>query len=522
MRKSNLLRWPFILLVFLILAPDRPAQERPVDEADIFFAGERSEPTAGQLDEIKVLWKKAQIGGRDDRQEARVRLTELGRVGARFLEEKIASSSADDVRIAAMVLGRIGDDRSRDLIRELLFAEGGPPAGGRHLILALGQLGTADDAIRLIDLLGRVKRNDERRAICFAVGALGRPEQSADLARHWKDDKAQEFRSALLLALGRIGGEGGLEVLREGLHSNKESIRRAATLAAADLRLEVLQPDLIRALKDGDEEVVAQALRGLALQSSEAIALALRKSNLWRDGADEMRALTLLAIGHQEGESVDRFLQSRLKPRGEHQDGVLRVLAFALCRSPGRLVGDARDRLFGLTDPEVARALWCGMALRGRQGSGLMALAFKDPKTHDRLRLTLLELIAYLDPEPAEELLRELLDRREHKKKILERAEELLDILTGKRAGGRALLAARVQVEVDDLGGSAEWNLLSAIRREIRRIEDIDRDFTSAYQARPGEAVRRPEPWTKEDEDLRLWYDRHPYFDHRRHFDIPP
>ncbi|MCB9832021.1 MAG: HEAT repeat domain-containing protein [Planctomycetes bacterium] len=511
-----------VIILCLAAGLEATAQDRPVDELDRFFAGQRGEPTEAQMAEVKALWRKAQIGARDDRQDARVRLTELGRVATAFLENELRSSSADDVRVAAMVLGRVGDEAVADLLRELIFGEKGLPAGGRHLVLALGLVGDRGDLPRLLGLLHETKRNDERRALCYAIGALGGPEQAAALAAHWKEDKAQEFRAALLLALGRMGGDGALDVLREGLRSNKETIRRAATLAAADLRLAELVPDLIRALKDNDEDVVKAALIGLALRPDEAAAQALRRSNLWRDGDDELRSLCLMALGAQAGEAVDRLLQSRLKPRGEHADEVLRSLAFALLGEPGRLAGEARDRLLAVTDPEVARALWCGLALRSRQSAGLMATAFAAPSCHDRLRATLLELLAHVDPERAAELCREIIDRREHKKELLERAQELLDLITGKEPGGRALLSARVQVEIDDLGGSREWNLLRAIAREIRRTEDIDRDFSSAFQNRPGQPPRRPEPWTHEDEDLRLWYDRHPYFDRRRALDVDP
>ena len=425
------------------------------------------------------------------------------------------------MRIAAAVLGRIGGPASLKLLRQLVLESEQLPAGGRHLVLALGKLGSAADADGLLVLLGKTKRNDERRALCFAIGALAPPERAGELAKHWQKDKAQDFRAALLLALGRIGGDGALGVLREGLRSKKESIRRAATIAAADLREAVLLPELIRLLRDSDEDVVRHALRGLALQRSEKIPPAILRSGLLKTGESDIRALAVLALGAQEGELVDKSLAARMKPRAERQKDVLRALAFALGRVPGRLTDLAKRRLDAQTDPEVARALWCSRTLRNRQGASLILLALRQPELHDRLRLTLMELLAHVDPDEALSHFGELLEKQEQKKKVLERAEELRQILEGEQPGGAALIRARVQVEIDELGGSAEWRLLEAVREEMKRIEDIDRDFGSGLPGtRPGGRQKPPEPWTREEEDLRVWWDAHPYYDARSALDI--
>ena len=75
-------------------------------------------------------------------------------------------------------------------------------------------------------------------------------------AKLWSHDKSQEFRAALLLSLGVIKAPGGFAVIKRGLRSHKESVRRAATLAVASMR----DPDRFESLEarlaDKDDSVV--------------------------------------------------------------------------------------------------------------------------------------------------------------------------------------------------------------------------------------------------------------------------
>ena len=171
----------------------------------------------------------------------------------------------------------------------------------------------------------------------------------------------------------------------------------------------------------------------------------------------------------------------------------------------------------------MVRAALCAGALLRQQGSGaLLSELVKNRDLDDDLRLTGFEILAYHSPDSARKTAEAMLREARDKKKILERGRELLEILSGDGPSAHAEMRARVQVLVDDLGGSPEWNLIRALQREIRRNENVDRpvDGRSGGGTSPTGQPRPPEVWTKEDEDIRLWFDMFPYFDRRRALDV--
>lgn len=516
------MRHQLILVLLLCFCAVGTAQE-PRDEVQDFFGQSRSKPTAKQKDEIKRLWRKAQIGARQDRLDARVDLLTFGDLATAILEENLTSGSAADVRTSALILSLNGDETVANRIRKLLFDSEKTTVARRHLVLALGLLGKKEDVPLLVKLLQANRRNDLRRAVVHALGQLQGHEAVAALGAQFQKDNSQAFRRSVLLALGSIGGEDSKKLIRKSLKSSKESVRRSATLAAAYLRDVSLIPDFRRLLKDSDDTVIRYALIGLGLLNDPAVALSIKKTGIVRNGKPHQRALAVTALGQQEDELSLQLLKERGRSKLERSDVVRLALAFALSRRPKAMTAAARKRLFADRNPKTGQAIWCSTALRPQKTSGvLIEKAIKNPALHDHVRLTLLDLLAYHDPAQADDAFRRIQDERRYKKSILVRSAELLRILQRGSEFRRKHMRARIQVAVDDLGGSPEWNLLKAFHQEFLSVESIVRPLSSpgGGPRPPGQATPRLDPWTNEDEDLRLWFDRHPYFDRRDSLDV--
>ncbi|MCA9319735.1 MAG: HEAT repeat domain-containing protein, partial [Planctomycetes bacterium] len=377
------------------------------------------------------------------------------------LERELDTGNHEEVRAAALILGRIGRDSTRRELRRVLFGDRGdrsrPPV--QHLAMALGLLGDADDELPLLQLLRATKREEDRRGILMALGRLGGSASIEVLKDLWRHEKGRVFRASMLLAAGRIRHPEALSIIRLGLSDTKEIVRRAATLALADLRDVEHFNDLRRRLSDTDEDVVRHALIGCALVRHPKMASVLRSK--LRDGDESIRALTVTALGAQgDAESLELLL-ARAAPRGERHERVLAALAFALARYADQGADEALRRLLSLPHPDVVRAGL--LASLGRvQASTLVLPEVIKRERNDEVRRCALEMLAFRSATVFRELARTALERGEDKKSILALMQELLEILDKEPVVSHAILAARLQVMIDELGGSPEWNLLAA------------------------------------------------------------
>ncbi len=514
-----------VIVVAIATMPHLSSQDFRPDEVQEFFGKARPKPSAEQTQRIETLWRKAQIGARADRLTAATSLVEFGSLALGFLEGNLSSGSAADVRKSALVLGRSGDLEVARKIRAALFDTEKTGVARRHLALALGLLGNRGDVEPLIDLLKSNRRNDFRRSLVHSLGQLRSEAAIGPLSAQYAKDKSQAFRRAVLLACGQIGGENAIALIRKALRSNKESIRRSATIAGAALHEKSLIPDFKKLLKDSDDLVARYALIGLGVLSDPGVGQAIKKTGVARSGNGGRRALAITALGMQKDALSAKLLAQRGRAKLERHLAVRRALAFALVRRPESMTAEAQRKLNADRDPDVARSYWCATAVKDQGAPGLVLEKLIFLKgTHDRVRLTLLELLAYHDGERAELVFQRIKDERRFKKKVLARSAELLEILQRNPESHRIRLGPRIQVEIDDLMGSPEWNLLAAIHNEFLDLENISRSFgASGGGAQPGgPPSRRLDPWTNEDEDLRMWFDQFPYYDRRRNLDVRP
>ena len=490
------------------------------DEFSAFLGSTRLAPTESQRRELKRLWRAIQIGSKEDRQRLRRALVEMGAPALDFLERKVVGPNAEEARQAALALQRMGDARTASVLRERLFSKRGaksPSPALAHLVMTLGILGDARDVAPLLALYRTTRRDRPRRAVLYALGRLGAEEALPQLQASFRREKDRRTRAAILLAAGRIGGSGAVSILRMGLKSSKESLRLAACLGLADAGVPLAEQELVHRLRDSDKKVGEAALIGLALTPATMPGTLKRLRAELRHPRSRRRALAALALGEAPGEDAVAALLARLGPRGEPRSEVLAVIALALGRHGGEAAEKGVRTLLAVEKEDVARAALLASARRSQ--TTVFALPTLIRKTRfDGLKATALTILALRAPQTFRDLASRILAWRKEKKATLALCRDLLDLLERDEDTSRALLEARLQVEIDDLGGSPDWNLLAALHHRFLVIEDIHRSLGNRGPGVPrADGSRRPpEIWTHEEEDMRLWYDLFPYQDRRR------
>ncbi len=511
-------RWIAILSLCLMSALG--GAQSVQDEFSAFLGTTRLAPTESQRSELKRSWRAIQIGSKEDRLRLRRALLEMGSPALEFLERKLVGPNAEEARQAALALQRMGDGRTAQVLRKRLFSKQGlksPSPALAHLVMTLGVLGDTRDVIPLLGLYRATRRDRPRRAILYALARLRAEEALPALQAFYRSEKDRRTRAAILLAAGRIGGSEATPILRMGLKSSKESIRLAACLGLADAGGPLAERELVHRLRDSDQQVGEAALIGLALVRPTSPGAIKRLRAELRSSRSRRRALAALALGEAPGEEAVAALLARVGPRGEPRSEVLAVIAFALGRHGGEAAEKGVRTLLAVEKENVARAAL--LASTRRSQATVFALPAVIRKTRfDRLKATALTILALRAPRVFRDLAAELLDERTDKKTTLGLCRDLLDVLALDEGTSRHLLQARLQVEIDDLGGSPDWNLLAALHRRFLVIEDIHRSLGNRGPGAPrADGSRRPpEIWTHEEEDMRLWYDLFPYQDRRR------
>ncbi|MEE9394913.1 MAG: HEAT repeat domain-containing protein [Planctomycetota bacterium] len=495
------------------------------NEWQAFFGSEFGDLSKGSKKaRVEAAWKTLLIGGNRQRREARSELVGLGSTAVGRLLRELDSESREASRQAILTLGRLGagpEDRVVQAI-EGAFKRGSVQSDEvmlRRLGWALGRMGHGRHAASMFSALQEAQRRETRRHLLYALARVGKPAQAERLGRFWDRWKNQESRAALLLALGRLGDPGGDRTIRVGLRSRKDSIRQAAAFAAADRRAAFNFKQCLRLLGDRKDVVREATLIGLALiEDPQIVRLLLDRRFLQhRDG--RIRALSALALARQGGDEALLAIIQRLKPKKERDDKVRRVLYLALGRF--RDVEAQAPLVAGLTasSSRSARAALLGLLMRGRGGVDLRKLV--DGK-NSHLGALALRILVWRRPEKGLALAEGLVDSAKGSPALRDIAREILRVNEDGMLALRTWLRAGLQLEVDNLGGSPEWELLQGLHRQMLRIEGLDRplDGRSGVRTTPSGQARPIQRMSKEEEDLRLWLDRHPYFDRRRGLEI--
>jgi cyclophilin family peptidyl-prolyl cis-trans isomerase/HEAT repeat protein len=163
---------------------------------------------------------------------------------------------------AALALGRIGDDRGRALLRDLLKDRA--PEVRAAAAFACAPMG---DPEMTSDLLPLLSDADARvaAAAARAVGFLGRGDGQDALIEAIPRASAPEPRASMLLALWKTSNAATQAAALAYAGDSDVRVRGAAIYALARKPIEGSQTALTAALTDGDPDTAATAARGLGV-----------------------------------------------------------------------------------------------------------------------------------------------------------------------------------------------------------------------------------------------------------------
>ncbi len=524
--KTGLQRWlrggrPAAILAITALLTGTGTAEGQLDEFDNFFSIKSLAIDGPNRSEIERKLALFDHVGWLDRQTARDEILGMGRRAIPVLLEALRSGSQGRVRNACLILASLEDPVATDGLLELVRRPRGIEAA--FAALALGLSGESRARGPIESLLGVRSRPLIARAAAIGLGALG-DAASIPALRTLLRRGQTPLRMAALVALGRTGDRAALDAIRTCLAESDDRIRAAATLALADLALESAVPDLLRLAGDEHEPVAVAALLGLArLDLSLRIeSLAGRGSSLRR--SDGIHRAAILAAGVQKGRDALRLLGALGSAPGGGALPSERLRAAVVLAMGHRTEPEAEHALLlALADPHplVRRAALAASAIPPVKGIGAAEPLLAD--RDDSVRVLAARVLALTLGRDADRLLEERAAASTDKD-FREAVAGIRGLLRIHDAGGLDLLAAEVQVTLDDLGGSPEWNLLAAENALVLSIFEIEGTFppggggTTPTGTGPRPPLRR---FSAEEEDLRVWLDARPFLHRRRARDIP-
>lgn len=231
------------------------------------FAAVKALGTIGDARAVELLAKKAVKGGVEEGKAARQSLGRLRGVEINAAIMELLDGGDEAVRVEAVK--SLAARKATEAVGKLLrTAEEGDLKIRAESWKALAALGTEKDLAAMIGLWVKIEGDGERKAAEDAVVAVGRGERkkkgvAAAILAAMDSVKDVNRKGSLLRALGRIGDETALPMLRAGLKDRDSQVRAAAIRALAswpsaepmeDLR------DLARGAEEEQHRVLA--LRG--------------------------------------------------------------------------------------------------------------------------------------------------------------------------------------------------------------------------------------------------------------------
>ena len=168
---------------------------------------------------------------------------------------------------AALAIGRIGDERGRDVVRGML-ADGSPEVRGAAAFAC--QL--LEDGSATPDLIRLLSDPDPRVAgsAAQAIGALGRGDGQDALIAAIPRAAAPEPRAAMLSALWRFADEQSAAAALAYASDPDARVRSAALYTLSRKPIETSRAALTAALGDSDPDTAAGAARALGILGKSA------------------------------------------------------------------------------------------------------------------------------------------------------------------------------------------------------------------------------------------------------------
>ena len=236
------------------------------NETDVRAAALEALGTLGDVTSIPTLLRAAAGGEEPERAAARQSLVKLPGENAdwNLIARTQEGNDAEKVEVIRALTARGISDAASALLESVKSAH-------RDVRVAsldgLQELAAAGQMRWLADLLVGAQARDRdrvRRMLVAVARRCGAAKQAAqELVGRRTPDMDTETRGALLLALGDLGDDAGLPVLRDALKAGDEQVRRWAILALSDWPNAEPADDLVRvARNEANETLRVLALRG--------------------------------------------------------------------------------------------------------------------------------------------------------------------------------------------------------------------------------------------------------------------
>jgi len=349
------MKMPILVLTIVLVASfasafAQPRDPAPSDELDQFFKTKTKTLTPQEREEIERVIQQLETTNPDSRQEAREAIVRYGTMATPFLVREVASSNHDRARSALVALAMLRDAESIPFLEQDL-------ARPRFMVstfaaLALGKFDTGVPAERRLQmqerllevvLAGSARDAYDRAASAIALARLGPGPDVAPLLALASKENDVKVLSAVVIALGRIGGE---EVFREVIRhasSGSERVVQASILALGDLGDERAIPFLLTKIRsDESPKTLAFACGAISRFARPEVSKALLGFLARTDISKESRAVALRALGSQDPDpDIRRVLL--LHARNLKEDPMIRSGAIA--------------SLFAYSDEEVSNVL---------------------------------------------------------------------------------------------------------------------------------------------------------------------
>jgi HEAT repeat protein len=271
------------------------------------LTAEKALATSGQADDVPVLAEIAATTQEEAEREATMQT--LQRLSGPEIGHKLLSLLPDaDPAVQLVLIRTIANRRMSEAgstLIELTSSE-----DGRVRLEAYRALqAVADPALveHLVELLAETSSGEEReaadRALWRSCLKIEDPAQRADTLLARLKDAHESEQTALLPALGRIGGAKALAVVQQAIQSSSPAVREAG----------------IRALTNWPDATVADQLWEIATEGQEAAhriwalrAFARVLPQLAREEPEQVAARLQAAMNMAEREEDQRLILSRL------------------------------------------------------------------------------------------------------------------------------------------------------------------------------------------------------------------
>jgi|GEM_PF-2893318 len=204
------------------------------------------------------------------------------------LAEELRAEDAGLRRIAAEILGRIGDPRCITPLRGLL--EGGTSADKLAAMTALATLGGRESATLLADEL-RSPEAQLREAALRGLGRVDGKEHAGAILQCCKDPD-ERVRLAALEQIATVAGEAAIPTLIDALRHGASRLRAAAAQGLARIASADSIAALREALQDPDAWTRYFAVRSIGTLGDRASAAAVREMAV-KDPAEQVRVAAM-------------------------------------------------------------------------------------------------------------------------------------------------------------------------------------------------------------------------------------